>query len=263
MIIAAALCPSPPVLVRELTGADPVVADLRDACANAVHALLAARPDVIVVVGPGPETTAWPAGSRLNIAAYGGSPAQPADVRAQAAPPASTLARPAGHAGRPAPARPAPARPGPVPLAVGLGGYLLDQAGYAGPRRLHSVSEDDQPADCLRLGKEIGDTAERTGLLVMADGSARRGPRAPGHFDERAEAFDAEVERAVRAGDLQALEGVDPILARELMATGRPAWQVLAGATHGSALLADVMYAGDPLGVMYVVSGLRDPRIHG
>jgi len=146
MIIAAALCPSPPVLVRELTGADPVVADLRDACANAVHALLAARPDVIVVVGPGPETTAWPAGSRLNIAAYGGSPAQPADVRAQAAPPASTLARPAGHAGRPAPARPAPARPGPVPLAVGLGGYLLDQAGYAGPRRLHSVSEDDQPA---------------------------------------------------------------------------------------------------------------------
>ncbi len=125
MIIAAALCPSPPVLVRELTGVDPVVADLRDACANAVHALLAARPDVIVVVGPGPDTTAWPADSRLNIAAFGGRPTQLA-------------------------------RPGPVPLALGLGGYLLDQAGYAGPRRLHSVSEDDQPADCLRLGKEIG-----------------------------------------------------------------------------------------------------------
>ena len=226
MIIAAAVCPSPPLLVRELTGADPVVADLRDACANAVHALVAARPDVIVVVGPGPDTTAWPAGSRLNIAAYGGRPAPPAG----SAPP-----------------------PRPVPLAVGLGGYLLDQAGYAGPRRLHSVSEDDQPADCLRLGQEIGDTAGRTGLLVMADGSARRGLRAPGHYDERAEAFDAEVERALRAGDLQALEGIDPILARELMATGRPAWQVLAGATHGSALLADVMYAGDPLGVMYVV----------
>jgi hypothetical protein len=258
MIIAAALCPSPPLLVRELTGADPVVADLRDACAGAVHALLAARPDVIVVVGPGPDTTTWPTGSRLNIAAYGGRPAQPADARARAARPASNLAQSAGHAGRPV-----PARPGPAPLAIGLGGYLLDQAGYTGPRRLHSVSEDDQPADCLRLGKEIGGGAERTGLLVMADGSARRGPRAPGHFDERAEAFDAEVERALRAGDRQALEGIDPILARELMATGRPAWQVLAGATHGSALLADVMYAGDPLGVMYVVSGLRDPRIPG
>jgi hypothetical protein len=248
MIIVAALCPSPPLLVRELTGADPVVTDLRDACANAVHALLEARPDVIVVVGPGPDTTAWPADSRLNIAAYGGRPAQPAGIRAQAAPPASNLSPPAGHADRPA-----PARPGPVPLAVGLGGYLLDQAGYTGPRRLHSVSEDDQPADCLRLGQEIGGGAERTGLLVMADGSARRGPRAPGHFDERAEAFDAVVECAVRIGDLQALAAIDPVLARELMASGRPAWQVLAGATHGSALRADVMYAGDPLGVMYVV----------
>jgi hypothetical protein len=39
---------------------------------------------------------------------------------------------------------------------------------------------------------------------------------------------------------------------------------VLAGATHGSVLRADVMYAGDPLGVMYVVSFfLRDPRIPG
>ena len=252
MIIAAALCPSPPLLVRELTGTDPVVADLRDACANAVHALLAARPDVIVVVGPGPDTTAWPADSRLNIAAFGGRPVQPADARAQAAPPAGHPVSPAGNA-----ARAAPARPGSVPLAVGLGGYLLDQARYTGPRRLHSVSEDDQPADCLRLGKEIGDTAERTGLLVMADGSARRGPRAPGHLDERAEAFDAEVERALRAGDLQALAAVDPALARELVATGRPAWQVLAGATHDTALTGDVMYAGDPLGVMYVVGFFR------
>jgi hypothetical protein len=221
MIIAAALCPSPPLLVRELTGTDPVVADLRDACANAVHALVAARPDVIVVVGPGPDTIEWPADGRLNIAAFGG--------------------------------RPAPSTGSVVPLAVGLGGYLLDQAGYTGPRRLYSVSEDDQPADCLRLGKEIGDTAGRTGLLVMADGSARRGTRAPGHFDERAEAFDAGVEHAVRTGDLGALAAIDPALARELMASGRPAWQVLAGATRGTKLGQDVSYVGDPFGVMYMV----------
>jgi hypothetical protein len=242
MIIAAALCPSPPLLVRELTGADPVVADLRDACAAAVAALVAARPDVIVVVGPGPDTTEWPADGRLNIAAFGGRPAPPI-----------------GGA----------ALPKPVPLAVGLGGYLLDQAAYAGPRRLHSVSEDDQPADCLRLGQEIGDTAGRTGLLVMADGSARRGLRAPGHYDERAEAFDAGVERALRAGDLRRLAAIDPVLARELLATGRPAWQVLAGATRGTKLRKDVMYTGDPFGVMYVVrffyvlSELRDPLTPG
>jgi hypothetical protein len=144
-----------------------------------------------------------------------------------------------------------------VPASVGLGAYLLDQAGYGGPRRLHSVSQDDPPADCLRLGKEIGGTATRAGLLVMADGSARRGRRAPGHLDERAAPFDAAIERAMRAGDLPALGAVDPGLARELMATGRPAWQVLAGATDGAALRADVMYAGDPFGVMYLVAFFR------
>ena len=39
----------------------------------------------------------------------------------------------------------------------------------------------------------------------MADGSARRGRRAPGYLDERSARFDAGVERAVRDGDLEAL----------------------------------------------------------
>lgn len=228
MIIAAALCPWPPLLVRELTGADPVAADVRDACAAAVGALLAASPEVIAVVGPAADTAAWPADGSLNIAAFGGRAA-----------PRTGHAQQAGNS---------------VPPSVGLGCYLLDQAGYAGPRRLRSVSQDEPPADCRQLGKEISDAAERTGLLVMADGSARRGSRAPGHFDERAAAFDAEVERALRAGDRHAIEAIDPALARELLATGRPAWQVLAGAAHGAALRADVMYAGDPFGVMYLVS---------
>jgi hypothetical protein len=237
MIIAAALCPSPPLLVRELTGADPVAADLRDACAAAVGALLAAGPEVVVVVGAGPQTAPWPDGGRLNVAAFGGRGAPATDPA-----PDPAGEQPAAPAGQP------------VPASVGLGAYLLDQAGYAGPRRLQSVSQDEPPADCLRLGKEIGGTAARAGLLVMADGSARRGRRAPGHLDERAAPFDAGIERAVRAGDLPALGAVDPGLARELMATGRPAWQVLAGAADGAAVRADVMYADDPFGVMYLVA---------
>lgn len=250
MIIAAALCPWPPLLVRELTGADPVAADLREACAAAVRALLAAQPDVIAVVGPGAETAAWPADGRLNIAAFGGLADPPAGP---GLPPAPVP---------PAPVPPPPVPPAPVPASLGLGGYLLDQAGYTGSRRLHSVSQDEPPARCRQLGEEIAAAAARTGLLVMADGSARRGLRAPGHFDERAAAFDAEVERAVRAGDLQALAAIDPALARDLMATGRPAWQVLAGATDGTALRSDVMYAADPFGVMYLVAffGQRSTR---
>jgi len=42
-------------------------------------------------------------------------------------------------------------------------------------------------------------------LLVMGDGSARRSLRAPGYLDTRAAAFDAEVERTIRTGELDAL----------------------------------------------------------
>jgi hypothetical protein len=97
----------------------------------------------------------------------------------------------------------------------------------------------------------------------MGDGSARRSERAPGHLDERAAPFDAGVERAVRDADLAALAALDPDLAAELLATGRPGWQVLAGALGGDPLgtgagaarpVAEVLYADAPLGVGYLVA---------
>ena len=75
MITSAALCPGPPLLVRELTGADPVLPELRAACAEAVATLLRDRPEVVAVVGPGPVTGPWPGDGRLNVAAFGGLPA--------------------------------------------------------------------------------------------------------------------------------------------------------------------------------------------
>ena len=145
-----------------------------------------------------------------------------------------------------------------LPPAPGIGAYLLDQAGYHGERLIWSVSADEPVAGCRKLGADLAGGSARTALLAIGDGSARRGLRAPGHFDERAAAFDAEVERAVRAGDLTALLDLDPALARELMATGRPAWQVLAGALEGTAgLAAEVQYAGDPFGVAYLVATFR------
>ena len=113
-------------------------------------------------------------------------------------------------------------------------------------------------AGCRKLGADLAGRDTGTALLVIGDGSARRGPRAPGHFDERAAAFDAEAERAVRAGDIRALLDLDPGLARDLMATGRPAWQVLAGALEGcTSLSVEVPYAGDPFGVAYLVATLQ------
>lgn len=256
MITSAALCPGPPLLVRELTGADPVLPELRTACAEAVATLLRNRPEVVAVVGPGPVTGPWPGDGRLNVAAFGGPPAAAPDAAGPDA------ARPdAARPGDAAPDDTAPddtaARPA-LPPAPGIGAYLLDQAGYRGERLIWSVSADEPVAGCRKLGADLAGRDTRTGLLVIGDGSARRGLRAPGHFDERAAAFDAEVERAMRAGDTRALLDLDPGLARDLMATGRPAWQVLAGALEGvTSLSVEVPYAGDPFGVAYLVATVQ------
>ncbi len=227
MITAAALCPAPPLLARELTGADPVVPDLRQACRRAAAALLHGHPDVVVVVGVGAQTRAWDGGAGLDVSGF------------------APGIGPAARDGAPG-----------LPLPLGLGARLLDQAGYAGRRVLQSVGENEPGGRCAELGARIARSAGRVALLAMADGSARRGPKAPGYFDERSGPFDAEVERAVRTGDLDALLALDQDLARELMATGRPSWQVLAGALRGAEPASEIIYCDDPFGVAYLVASL-------
>jgi hypothetical protein len=227
MITAAALCPAPPLLARELTGADPVVPELRRACRDAAAGLLRGHPDVVAVVGPGEQTRTWDEGLGLDVSGF--------------APGIGAAARDGSAA---------------LPLPLGLGARLLDQAGYAGPRVLQSVGRDEPAGRCAELGARIARLAGRVALLTMADGSARRGPKAPGYFDERSGPFDAEVERAVRTGDLDALLALDQDLARELMATGRPSWQVLAGALRGTEQTSEIIYRDDPFGVAYLVASL-------
>src|ERR1700749_3420903 len=57
MLIAAAVCPHPPLLVPEVTGAaDPAARELdrlRAACRDAGAVLLGAAPDLLVVAGGG------------------------------------------------------------------------------------------------------------------------------------------------------------------------------------------------------------------
>ena len=98
----------------------------------------------------------------------------------------------------------------------------------------------------------------------MGDGSARRSAAAPGYLDERAEPFDTVVEQAVRDGDLPALAALDPDLARDLLAAGRPAWQALAGALAPTSTATParprtrILYSDAPFGVAYLVATL-DP----
>jgi hypothetical protein len=55
---------------------------------------------------------------------------------------------------------------------------------------------------------------------------------------------------------MAALAGLDPDLARDLVATGRAAWQVLAGAFTGIRPATEISYAADPFGVAYLVATL-------
>lgn len=232
MIVAAALCPAAPLLARELTGRALVEPELRAACAEVTGRLLRAAPDVIAVVGAGPQTRTWDSAGQLDVASFGG--------------PAAAARTPSGAG---------PGTPG-LPAPLGLGARLLDEAGYHGPRILQAIGLDEPAAACAAAGQRLSQAAGRVALLVMADGSARRGLRAPGYLDERSAPFDAGVERAVRDGDMAALLALDPALASELMATGRAAWQVLAGAMSGSRPAGQIRYSGDPFGVAYLVAVL-------
>lgn len=226
MLVAAAIAPAAPLLARELTGADPVAGDLRAACRDATAALLTADPALVAVVGTAAQTREWDKSAVFDLSEF-------------------------------APAlRAAGTSHGELPAALGLGQMLLDQVGYPGRRVLHSVAEDCPVSSCVDLGERLAGRAERVALLMMADGSARRTLKAPGYLDERSVPFDAEVERAIRSGDLGALLTLDADLARDLMATGRPALQVLAGAAEGRELTSVMRYRGDPFGVFYLVASL-------
>jgi hypothetical protein len=97
-----------------------------------------------------------------------------------------------------------------------------------------------------------GDESVAPDLLVLANGSACRSEKAPGHLDERAGAFDAALGRALADGDLEALARLDPALAEDLLAAGVAG---LAGlAARGLRVAeAEVDHADDPFGVMYWV----------
>ena len=240
MLIAAALCPAPPLLAREVTGTDPVLPELRQACVDAVTALLVSRPGLVAVVGVADATRSWDVRAELDLSPY----APGADH--------GRLGARATDRGAPAPGGDAPN----LPLSVGLGARLLEQAGYCGGSILQSIAEAEPAAKCAALGARLATESDRVALLVMADGSARRSRKAPGYLDERSVPFDAEVERAIRSGDYAALLALDAGVARELMATGRASLQVLAGALDGTPCSTQVRYRDDPFGVAYLVASL-------
>lgn len=138
-------------------------------------------------------------------------------------------------------------------LGIVIGRLLLDQAGCALPVEHLVIAADSSPADCLRAGRALAEQDADIGLLVMADGSARRSLKAPGYLDARAAPFDDGVRACLESGRLAGLAELDPALAAELLVAGRAAWQVLAGAVGEEAGRSRLHYSDDPFGVWYPV----------
>ena len=96
--------------------------------------------------------------------------------------------------------------------------------------------------------------AEPTTLVVMADGSARRGEKAPGHLHPDAVAFDERIELALRSGDAEALASLDPEVGEELWCEGVPGLRVLGELARDRDVVPYVSYADAPYGVAWWVA---------
>jgi hypothetical protein len=225
--VAVAFCPSPPLLLPVVEGRSaPETAALRRACTEAVTDMLAAGPEVVVVVGSGADPgVRFGAGDAGDLHGYG--------VR---------LSLP--FAGGTGPAR------GGLPLAHTLGAWLLDQAGFTGTR------VGVGPAD---LGQLVRDLPVPLGVLAMGDGSARRTVKAPGYLDDAAAPFDAAVAAALAQANAGALAVLDEDLGRRLLAAGVPTWRAVGAALAGRDISGRLLHDEAPFGVGYLVASWVAP----
>jgi hypothetical protein len=213
---------------------------VRSACEAAVAGLADGQPDLVVVVGGGDISGEYDAASAGSLREYG----------------VSYLV----GTGTPV-----------LPLSLTVGAWLLLRAGLSGSAagpgaapaqtqlarpsvRLHAVAQDTPVAQCLRLGAELAGSAPRVAMLVMGDGSARKATGSPEAADPAADQYDADVAAALGAADPVFLARLSPSLDDELMVSGRPAWQVLAGAADGGQYQGCLRYAAQPYAVSYLVA---------
>lgn len=238
---AVAVVPHPPVLIPAVAaGAAAELEALRQACDEAVGAVVAAAPDLILIIGGGPETVAAGAGDWGSLAGYG--------VHIQVALGARICS---GQ--------------GVLPLSLTVGAWLVQRAGWAGDTQGFALAPVP-PAGCLAehvagAAAEIAGLPGGVGLVVCGDASGTRSRGAPGGWDPRSGGFDAAIATALAQVDTAALLAVDPDLAAELGAAGTQAWALLAAAltrdaasaprrTWQGRLLADEA----PYGVGYLVA---------
>lgn len=262
-MIAAAVCPHPPVLLPEAAvGAAGELDELRAACDAAIARTLAVGPDAVLVVGADARTTWYGPRARGDFRPYGVETVVRLGAGREDPPyPGGRKDQPYSDGdGTPDAARDDASGDdaSDLPLSLAIGAWLLSRhPGAPTPRGGQGVATDCPPAECARLGAahHAGDP-RRLVLLVMGDGSACRDVKAPGYHDPRAVAYDDAVAAALARADAAALLGLDPALSARLKVAGRAPWQVLGGAVRaaGGAWRGRLDHYTAPYGVAYFVA---------
>lgn len=217
-LLAVGFVPGAPLLIPAVAGAAaPLDAELREASLGAVRRLIDAAPTEVVVAAPVTTAGEWLGDASWDFAGFGVPRADfLGDVR--------------------------------LPWPLGIGAWLLDEAGWSGQRRFVGVGGTEDDRDTIQL-------SEGAAVLAIGDGSACRTEKAPGHLDPRAKAFDAAIADCLAAGDINRLGHTDALLATELMCAGLPVWRWLAKAMAGqSVATADLSADVAPYGVGYFVA---------
>ena len=278
MLAAAAIVPAPPAFVPELMGrVAHELDDLRSAADSALTALvdeLQAAEDAtgmrgqLVVVAPA-EVEERDHPRRL------GEHAPPNGRQEHVPPNGHREHRAAGPVGfgefgleveLPAlPGAPEEAN-GSLPTPLLVGRYLVsrvtgrsDAADRAWARARWLTTDS---ASGAVLGAELAAAGTPIALLLMADGAACHGPKAPRAEDSRAGAYEDTVNAALAAGDPAALHALDPVLGAELSATGPVLWPLLTAAAAGRPWTGAVLHHGAPYGVGWTVALWRPAHVH-
>jgi hypothetical protein len=115
-------------------------------------------------------------------------------------------------------------------------------------------------ADGAVLGAQLGADGARVALILVTDGAACHGPKAPRAEDARAQEYDDGVCAALASGQPRRLAQIDVDLGDELGATGPQLWPLLVAAAEGD-MIGEVLWAGAPYGVGWAVASWRLPSI--
>jgi len=248
MLIAAAVVPGPPAFVAELMGsAARELDDLRHAAdsvvSRVVSDLIAAAADPplsasvsaqLVIVGPG-QPGEFNAAGPVSFDSFGRDVAVPALVEDEEFDPEL-----------------------PTPLMVAR--YLASRDVAAHPEHAHLWATarwiTTSGADATALGERLREDDRRIALILVADGAACHGPKAPRAEDSRAQAYDDRVCAALSSGQPGRLAQIDVDLGAELGATGPQVWPVLLTAA-GSDRIGEVLWRGAPYGVGWAVAAWR------